>query len=196
MDRIAAVFEEAKLAPVRRRLSNRAVKHYLFRQYNSKASIPIEIQICRALEQQKLISVSYRGREHQIWTDICRILFCQAFGFDHWTITKPSAVNKCWKKLQTHGVQQFFKEQWGFLEELHSPSNEIDISVRRRKRLLWTLYFNNYQPAFHVRQLDQKYKSYSHYTELLSPNLVIKKSVSILSPSDLQKMASNPNFNN
>jgi hypothetical protein len=199
-DRVAEVFGEAILAPVRR-LSNRVLKHYLFRQYNSTAAVSMETQVCHALEQHKLISVSYPKKEHRVWTDICQILFCQAFlrgGFDQLKITKPSAVDKCWEKLGTYKVQQFFKEQWRFLEK-REERNTTDIARQRRVNLLFRL-FSKYRFALyakeHPRMDDKKHKSYSHYSELLSPeNLIIKESVLKLSPSDLQKMASDPNPN-
>jgi hypothetical protein len=212
VDRIAAVFGEVILAPVRR-LSNRVLKYYLFRQYNSTAAIPIEVQVCHALEQQKLISVSYPMREYQVWTDICQILFCQAFlykddrnlwKFDLWEIRNPSAIDICWKNLSTYKVQHFLNKQWRFLEELGPP----DIAVRRRKYLLRRLW-SNYIRTFKRGGSDQN-KYYSHYDnelELLSPeNLIIKESWSKISPSDLnsivqhlnstvQKMSSDSDFN-
>jgi hypothetical protein len=151
VDKIAAVFGEAILAPVRG-LSDRMLEHYVFSQYNSTATIPIEVQVCQALEQQKLISVAYPRSEFRIWTDICQILFCQAFLyeyernlwlFDEWEIREPSAVEKCWNNLRTYQVQHFLKEQWSFLEKLAPPY----VAFQRRKYLLRRL-LSNYLRTF------------------------------------------------
>jgi len=145
VDKLAAVFGEAILAPVRG-LPNCMFKYYVFREYNSNTDIPIEVQVCQALEQQKFISVAYRSKECRVWTDICQILFCQAFLYKHegvWLfdereIRNPSAIETCWNNLKTHQIQDFFQRQWSFLEELFLPN----AAVKRRELLLRTLLFN------------------------------------------------------
>ena len=98
---------------------------------------------------------------------------------DLWEIRNPSAVDMCWKTLQNHGVEHFFKEQWTFLKEL----NSTDVP-RRRPQGLWLKLYLNYRQALNTKQRarkeDEKYKSYSHYNErynelLSAENLIIKE---------------------
>jgi len=99
---------------------------YIFRDFKKEKNNPIEKQIIKCLTDKGIVSCHIPRKEHAIWTDICRILFCQAFLYregthwiiDNWQIQNRDKIKKRWERLSSTNIHEYFKFQWRFLERL------------------------------------------------------------------------------
>jgi len=111
-------------------LDGKEVPVFIFQGYAPKekgSTSRIETQVCEALTKANLNAVH---SEHSIWSEICGILYAQAFiykrqgkwssaFFDRYgmVIRNPYKIYRCNEKLQQININNYFEYQWKFMEK-------------------------------------------------------------------------------
>jgi hypothetical protein len=150
--RLQEILGEPVIAPVKRLNVN--FQHFLFKHYDPSSGKSFEEQVSERLSKYSFVS---RWSEHVVWTDICRILFCQAFldSEDEWVISNPAEIGKCWKIIKTYGIEEAIRQQWRFIQEKRAAAINIPVEVHMRHEILKNLWlkYQRSKPCRHGQSL-------------------------------------------